>query len=50
MSKVVRLDGDFKQVWWEILCKDLVPYLEGFYYLVIWETVRHTTLKKTWIF
>lgn len=46
MSKGVRLDGDFKQVCWDILCKDLVTYLEEFYYLVIWETMHHTTLKK----
>ncbi|KAG7940980.1 hypothetical protein I3843_16G014900 [Carya illinoinensis] len=39
------LDGDFEQVRGEILRKEPVPDLEGCYFLVRREAVRHATLK-----
>ena len=42
---LARLDGDFEQVYGEILRKDLVPNLEKCYSLVRWEPVCHATLK-----
>lgn len=42
---LVGLNSEFEQVRGEILCKEPVPDLEGCYFLVRQEAVRHATLK-----
>ena len=39
------LDGDFEQVWGEILCKDPILNLEECYALIRQEVVRHASIK-----
>ena len=39
------LDGDFEQVWGEILCKDPILDLEECYALIRREVVRHASMK-----
>ena len=42
---LARLNGEFEQVYGEILRKEPIPNLEGCYFLVGREAVRHATLE-----